>query len=863
MSKPQAIKQRRVFHLLPNAHLDPVWLWDWREGLNEGLTTVRTILDLMDEFPQLTFIRGESSIYEHIEKTDRATFHRLERMVGTGRWDIVGGTYNQPDTNLAATETLCRQYETGLAYFAKRFGVTPRVGWQADSFGHTPGLPNVLRAFGIDGFAFTRPDRRAFPMPEPAFWWESDQADAILCYRQHYVAYCSDRNNLPAILDTTLLDATPLPLVNVGILMGLGNHGGGPSRRHIADAEAWAAAHPDVEVRFSTLHGFFDALRAEVTAKDAVPTPRLRGDMGFCLRGCYSSVAKFKFAYRRAEALVAQAETTQTILSESLGFEPASLASAWEGILFNSFHDILPGSSIERAFDDQLSWVGSSAHQAQAVRFAALNRLAQRIDTSVPIPSQPDRPTDAPLLVWNPLARPFCGWVELEANLDYRPVPGFTTALDTLPLSLTGPDGMQVPFQEIRTEHSSMRNAAWRKRLLIHTEIPAMGWKVFQLGYRDQPVRKNAPEAGACVARDGQTPAIANKDWEVSVADGGNLRIRYRGRDFFDQPGTLGVRVVEDGWGSWGGMQEEPESLLPETVREAWTVREHALLETGPERAKLWTRWQGANSWLDLTFALSRDGREVRVEGRLLWNERSARLLLVLPSSGKLVMQVPASRAERSQTGNLPCGRWFRRGNQRTGIGFVSDGLSDLNATATEIRVTIARASRYADDVLTPPDQDRWMPATDCGELRFQFWLAAGAADLELLAQELLQPPVALCVPPGIGEWPRSGSLARVEPEQVVLLAAHPGDDGRLQVRLQNLSDRDSDVRLTLGEIVHEVGTLGPYEISNLILSTAPKSGQARQEGIRRNGNHGSEGRGAALTGKNDLTVRKGSKQRL
>ena len=87
---------RHVFHLLPNAHLDPVWLWDWREGLNEGITTTRTILDLMDAFPELTFMRGEAAIYQHIERTDPATFARLKKQIAAGRWEVVGGTMIQP-----------------------------------------------------------------------------------------------------------------------------------------------------------------------------------------------------------------------------------------------------------------------------------------------------------------------------------------------------------------------------------------------------------------------------------------------------------------------------------------------------------------------------------------------------------------------------------------------------------------------------------------------------------------------------------------------------------------------------------------------------------------------------------------------
>ena len=124
------MSKKTILHLIPNAHLDPVWLWDWREGLNEGLTTIRTILDLMEEFPALTFMRGESVIYEHIQKTDPSTFDRIRERIEEGRWDVVGGTVIQPDTNLASTEVLCRQYERGLGYFEKNLGVRPTIAWQ-------------------------------------------------------------------------------------------------------------------------------------------------------------------------------------------------------------------------------------------------------------------------------------------------------------------------------------------------------------------------------------------------------------------------------------------------------------------------------------------------------------------------------------------------------------------------------------------------------------------------------------------------------------------------------------------------------------------------------------------------------------
>src|SRR5688500_1887948 len=132
---------KTVIHVIPNAHLDPVWLWDWREGMNEALTTIRTILNLMDEFPELTFIRGEAAIYQHVEKVDPDTFRRIRQRIEDGRWDVVGGTVIQMDTNLPCTEVIDRHFETGKRYFRERFGKEVTVAWAADSFGHSGGLP--------------------------------------------------------------------------------------------------------------------------------------------------------------------------------------------------------------------------------------------------------------------------------------------------------------------------------------------------------------------------------------------------------------------------------------------------------------------------------------------------------------------------------------------------------------------------------------------------------------------------------------------------------------------------------------------------------------------------------------------------
>ncbi|MDP0495733.1 MAG: hypothetical protein Q7Q73_05945 [Verrucomicrobiota bacterium JB024] len=821
-------KQKLTFHLLPNAHLDPVWLWDWREGLTEGITTVKTVLDLMDEVPDLTFNRGEASIYRHIQRYAPDVFARILEKVQEGRWDVVGGTIVQPDSNLSSTETLCRQFEAGLEYFQRELGVRPRIAWQADSFGHPAGWPNILRSFGMEGFMFTRPQREQFTMASPLFWWKCDYQDRLLCYRQHYKWYCSQRANMPKILDITLEGASAQPYRNVSVLMGLGNHGGGPTRRNLADVAQWAQEHPEVEIVYSTMHRLFEALQAEIKGAKAKSVPEQRGEFGYCLRGCYSSVQRFKSLFRQAEAVLPVAEASQALIGSSLELPRAiSLDEAWDGLLFNSFHDILPGSSIERAIDDQMAWTGGIVHQSQKALLGAMSVLAAQVDTRVPPPPDPDKPKDVPFLIWNPSPATYNGPVELEASLDYRPLWDYEGRPDELKLHVIDGRGRHLPFQRVATEHNSMPHLPWRCRVVAEVEIEGFGWKCVRLGIAETTAKPSAAKdtGTACQARRTGLPSISHPLWRLGLAKGGKLSVRHKERPFFSTLSGLRLMVVDDPWGSWGGMVEEPESYCLDTVREHWSVTASEVLESGPERSVLWTRWGGERSWCDLTFYLNRSTNWVDVRGRLLWNERSARLQLCLPSEGDARCDVPGSVIERTERGQVPVGRWFTRRN-KTGdcVGVFSDNLSDADFLPRETRLTLARATRYATDVSIGATEMPWLAATDCGELKFRLALFGDDTDPENLVTKSLQAPVALPVTPGEGSLPPSGSFGTIRPASVRLLSAQAVEGG-LSIRVQNRSSRKAQATFVWAGKKYSLGSLGAKEIATRRIETGRSSG--------------------------------------
>lgn len=182
---------RPVIHLIANAHLDPVWLWDRAEGMAEAVATVRAVVQLMQERPELTFIRGESLIYEEVQRRDPATFAAVVKLVEAGRWDIVGGNYLQPDMNLPHGSLIARILAEGQGYFQKNFGKTVRAGWSADCFGHSAGLPDLLYAAGLRYYAFGRPSTAGEPdgMPEEnVFWWHGPEGNRVLAHRTPYCA---------------------------------------------------------------------------------------------------------------------------------------------------------------------------------------------------------------------------------------------------------------------------------------------------------------------------------------------------------------------------------------------------------------------------------------------------------------------------------------------------------------------------------------------------------------------------------------------------------------------------------------------------------------------------------------------------
>lgn len=785
------MKNALQIHLIPNAHLDPVWLWDWREGFTEMIQTTRTVLDLMDEFPELTFMRGEAFLYRHIEENDPATFRRLQARIAEGRWDVVGGTMLQSDMNIPATETFVRHMLYAQRYFQDRFGLKARAGWSADCFGHSIALPDLLSAGGLEYYSYTRPNA----VPEQnTFWWEGPAGGRLLVHRPLFGWYGMERNEVCNRLDGLLEKSGQAATGTLACYFGLGDHGGHPTRRMLAEVRDWIKTHPQVSVCFSTLTRFFDALRTEITDRANADIPVFKDEINFAPRGIYSAAARFKFAYRKAEALVRRAERIATLVDAAettpIGLPQAripDLHQAWEAILFNTFHDILPGSSIERAYDEQFDWLAIAPHAARTVEQRAIRDFAAALDTRVR-PAAPDMPAGLPMLVFNPNPWPYSGPIELEACLDYRPIWKYKDCPEKLPMTVLDPETGPIPLQRIDNENLYVQNLNLRNRVVVPMQLPAMGWKVVEFAYDE-----NAREVPVLAPVRASELSIAGGDWEVHAALGdAGIRIMHAGIPLLDGPG-LSALTIEDPWGTWGDFAESEPSLSLTQVRQAWQVTKVEVGERGPLRATLNVRLEAGRSRMDLALAIVSGRSALDVSARVFWDERCARLKLALPGRfNKAEYDVMGGSVCRGAVGEVPGGRWVALQGESCQLGFASDAIYGFNLTHEGVlQATIVRATRYAADAAAQTNELPWQAVLDVGELRFKFLLTRDIPRLARLATELEQPPLVMHVNPTAGTGARTGGMMTLAPDSIQLLALKPAEDRQGWImRLQSTADQ-------------------------------------------------------------------------
>jgi len=509
-------------HMIGNAHLDPVWLWHWQRGSDEALATCRSACDLLDQYPEVTFTRGEAWVYEQVRTRDEALFRRICSHVEAGRWEVTGGWYVQADTNIPTEEALTRNIEMGHAWFRRHMGIPAiPVAYLPDSFGHGPYLPRILSRAGQRYFVFMRPNCAEMELSASLFRWRSPDGEEVLAARiAQYLAAGPD-------LSQSVVSAVDQAMPEAGHALcfyGVGDHGGGPTRAAIE----WILAHqdfaPDVRLEFSSVRRYFEAVEPR---RDGCPV--VIGELRPHAVGCYSVCGALKRDVRSAEQAAADAHA----MLRTAGNPPAECSevdAAWEAICFNQFHDVVTGTAIREAIDVSRRQVGEAQNRIDRV-FHRLTREHARL-VAAALAGHRLHVVNRSRRAWSGLAdcEIWFGWDEWDHHLQDAA-------------------GRAVPFQLVRPA-SVVREEASGITPILRLLFPVA------LGPHEAVTFKIAPGPGEWTLSEAQprfeAGVLENGLLRVSFGDGGIEQIRgFDGASGGILAAPLELRAVEDHTDTW------------------------------------------------------------------------------------------------------------------------------------------------------------------------------------------------------------------------------------------------------------------------------------------------------------------------
>ena len=816
--------KKPVIHLVCNAHLDPVWLWGWEEGAAEALSTFRTAADLCEEFEGFVFNHNEVVLYQWIEEYEPDLFKRIQKLAKAGKWHIMGGWYLQPDCNMPSGEGIVRQILTGREYFRKKFGSRPTTAINLDAFGHTRGLVQILAKSGYDSYLHCRPTEMDFPQQEHDYIWVGYDGSEILVTHQRtwYGTFSFGEAG-----DKLKMHLMEVPKHGSALMLwGVGNHGGGPSRKDIRDGNRIAKSKKDWKILHSTPEAYFKDIR-----KYRKKLVRWEKDLNPSMVGCYTSMIRVKQGYRSLENTLfvtekmASAATAQGLMS----YPVDELESAQEDMLWTAFHDILPGSSVEPVEQFSLQKIGHGLDVLSRIRARAFFCLAS---------GQPKaKPDTFPILVYNPHPWEVETTVTAEFNFPY-----YIFCPDTFWVPSLTHKGKAIPIQAERPYSNITMD--WRKRVTFRAKLAPGIMNRFDVKLTRQPNRPKIEDK----AENGLIRVHGeNIDWAINTHTGFIEYFRINDKDVL-RKGSFQALVMEDIPDPWGMTTDRFDTiagrfrLLSQTKSaevsgvSAKRLKPVRVIEDGPVRTIVEALYGYNDSFLLLTWKLPKIGSEVEVEARAFWNEKDKMLKLSIPTvlrNAKYMGEVAYGRDELPGTGReVVAQKWTAVVSEFDDLALttVNDSTYGSSFKEGEMRISLLRSPAYAAHPLgdwTYIPDDMFRPRIDQGERVFSFWFNAGSVDERMgaIAREAQahneKPMIQWLSPSGQGSRPKA--FVTLSNSSVQITTIKQALDARSWIiRLFEPTGQrhKAQLRIVAGKSVRKNIVLQPFEIKTLKLDT-------------------------------------------
>lgn len=662
-------------HLVGHSHIDMNWLWTWPDTVEVIKRDFRSILALMDEFPEMRFTHSQPATYAVVRDEEPDLFEKVKAHIASGRWEAATMQWVEGDTNMAGSEATARQALEAVWFAREELGTEPHVFLAPDTFGHAGNLPQVTASAGTRVYYHHRcnpghPSATVWP----AYWWEGQDGTRVLAVSTHsYNGHIS----AGAIARASVELGTRHGLGSSLCFYGVGDHGGGPTRESLEALRRLQQRPGLPRARCSTVGAYADSVTAS-----GVQLPVHRGESGTTFEGCYTTHADSKRYNREGENLLQTADTLSALAGVDARDE---LVGAWRTVLFNQFHDIFDGSAIADVYRDQ----AADHERVTAAANGAIDAALAVLHDGLP---------DGHLAVTNPLA-----WPRRE------PVVA-ASARDDLTAAVAD-DGTVLPLQRVEGGVlfvAEVAGFATRTYRLVSDVAPDL-----------EPLAVTTHEAGDRAWIDVQTPLL---DARVRTASGiiTSLVDRRTGRQLvprglvdFRPELAIGVLQVQD---------ERPHDMSSWDIREV--EAERALLagattrivEEGPLRVVLEVQHEVRSSSIKERITFHRDLPRIDIDLDIDWQEPGGPehgvpdLKLssnVHTSRPEAWFETPFGAVERAADGmEVPALRWAAVQGDSGGIAVVNTDKHGYDVLGTRLRLTLVR---------TAYDPD---PASDIGHHR-------------------------------------------------------------------------------------------------------------------------------------------------
>ena len=338
-----------AINALGHSHIDLAWLWPIRETRRKGGRTFSTLIRLMDWYPEYKFGASQPQLFEWLKADYPTVYEGVKKLAAQGRFELQGAMWCEPDTNVPSGESLVRQLIYGKKFWMDEFGKEIRNLWLPDVFGYSAALPQILKLAGVDYFMTTKlafNEHNRFPYH--SFFWEGIDGTKIMSHMLPEGTYNGAMT--PGAVKHAERNHAENGLVPEALMLyGIGDGGGGPGMEHLERASRMKNIDGLAPITQGFAEDFFHRLE-----KYAHRMETYRGELYFERhQGTYTTQCKTKWYNRKIEFLFKELE--MLLAASGTGAKHKDeIDTLWKEFLLYQFHDILPGSSINRVYDEAL-----------------------------------------------------------------------------------------------------------------------------------------------------------------------------------------------------------------------------------------------------------------------------------------------------------------------------------------------------------------------------------------------------------------------------------------------------------------------------------------------------------------------------